>query len=141
MYETQYKYQMECNNLKRRHNRKCKQCEFEFLYITGHIILLNPFVPLIVSFLFLRTKNRRRILRLFSPVVLTPSDNAMAMSYISDHGTDVERKRSGIWGAEQNSSSSSSEEILQNSLISVKCHIQGQGTRPQEISLPNTRFD
>lgn len=80
---------------------KCKKCELKFLNISGQTILQASPVPLIAPFLFLRARNRRRILRLFSPVVLTPSESAIAMRYISDHSTDIGRTHGLIEYIEQ----------------------------------------
>lgn len=100
-YENQNKYHLECDSFKQRPYRKCKQCEFEFLNISGQIILHDSIVPLIAPFLFLRARNLRSILRLFSPVVLTPSESAIAMRLISEHSADIERKHSIIEDTKQ----------------------------------------
>lgn len=86
---------------------------------TSRVTLLYSVVPLIVSFLFLRTMNRRSILRLFSPLLETPSDSAMAIREINHHGTDIERKRNIVGGTKQNCSFCL-EEISPNSLISAR---------------------
>lgn len=101
---------------------------------TSRVTLLYSVVPLIVSFLFLRTMNRRSILRLFSPLLVTPSDSAMAIREINHHGTDIERKRNIIGGTKQNCSFCL-EEISPNSLISARMtHPRRLG--PRKLSEP-----
>lgn len=85
---------------------------------------LNSFVPLMVSLLFLRTKNRRSIFRLFSPLVWTPSESAMAMRNISDHGTDMVRKRNITEATEQNCSFLPRGKFYRTAWYQKRGHIQ-----------------